>query len=73
MDPYVTIKHMGHEFKTKTHSGGGKNPTWNMTFDFRPAGMDTDIEITVWDEDVTTSDFVSFFCKAQTRLELLFF
>jgi hypothetical protein len=53
------MKHMGNEFKTKVHSGGGKNPNWNMTFDFRPSGMDTDVEITVWDEDVTSSDFVS--------------
>jgi len=60
MDPYCTIKHMGHQFKTKVHSNGGKNPNWNETFDFRPSGMDTDIEMTVWDEDVTTSDFVSF-------------
>ena len=58
MDPFVKIKYMGQKFKTKTHNSGGKNPIWNETFDFRPSGMDTDIELIVMDEDVTTDDFI---------------
>ena len=58
MDPFCELKYMGSKYKTKVHNSGGKNPIWNATFDFRPAGMDTDLELTVWDEDVTTNDFV---------------
>ena len=58
MDPFVKIKYMGQKFKTKVHNSGGKNPIWNETFDFRPSGMDTDLEIAVLDEDVTTDDFI---------------
>jgi len=58
MDPFVKINYMGQKFKTKVHNSGGKNPIWNETIDFRPSGMDTDIEFVVLDEDLTTDDFI---------------
>lgn len=56
MDPYVTITGGDKKRKSKTHNGGGKNPTWNDTLTVK-ATSDT-ITITVWDADIGKDDFV---------------
>ena len=33
MDPFVRISYINKEFKTQTHSDGGKQPKWNEAFD----------------------------------------
>lgn len=56
MDPYVTISCGGTKVKGKTHSGGGKNPSWSDTLSIKTT--DDTMTLTVWDEDPGKDDFV---------------
>ena len=33
MDPYISIKCLGEEYKTPVHQNGGKKPKWNHTLE----------------------------------------
>jgi Ca2+-dependent lipid-binding protein len=58
MDPFVQINYMGTIFKTKTKNEAGKNPVWNESFDIPIQSMGDFLEITIFDEDNLTNDFV---------------
>jgi len=49
-DPYVVIKHGDAVYKTKTHSGGGKNPHWNEEFEMK-ADRFNPVYLEAWDND----------------------
>ena len=58
MDPYVVFK-IGHQKqRTKTHNSGGKNPAWKDLLKFKVTTKDSNCEIIVMDEDVTSDDTV---------------
>ena len=59
MDPYAEITTRQSKFKTRTIQGGGKNPKWQQAFDVDVKYVGDDIFIKVLDEDVTSSDLVS--------------
>lgn len=56
MDPYVTIQCGGDKAKSKTHNGGGKNPSWKDALSIK--AKDDTMTLTVWDKDVGKDDFV---------------
>ena len=56
MDPYCTIQCGSEKKKTKTHNGGGKNPTWSDAISIK--AMDDTMTLTVWDKDVGKDDYV---------------
>jgi hypothetical protein len=56
MDPYVTVQCGTEKKKTKTHSSGGKNPSWTDALSLKV--KDDTMTITVWDEDIGKDDFV---------------
>jgi len=58
MDPFVQINYMGSIFKTKTMNEAGKNPVWNENFDIPIQSMGDFLEISIFDEDNLTNDFV---------------
>lgn len=58
MDPYVVFKTRDQVFKTKVHNSGGKTPVWNQTFEIDVKYIGDELNLTVFDEDVTTSDTV---------------
>ena len=58
MDPFVVLEYNGTKYKTRTHQGGGKLPTWNHEFQIKVGGLNDDIKISVMDEDVSSDDFV---------------
>jgi Ca2+-dependent lipid-binding protein len=58
MDPYCVIETRMQKVKTNTLNGAGKTPKWNQTFDIDVKYLGDDMKVTVWDEDVTTSDHV---------------
>ena len=55
MDPYVRMQVGSRVFKTKTHTDGGKNPSWNDEFSFKRTNEDV-VNIYVYDEDDVSSD-----------------
>jgi len=55
MDPYVKMQISSKVFRTKTHTNGGKCPSWNEAFEFKRATEDI-IYVYVYDEDSATSD-----------------
>lgn len=60
-DPYCVVKGGGKEFKTKTHSGGGVNPSWDQSFSLSIDGTNSlhnNISIEIYDSDVGTDDFL---------------
>ena len=47
------------KFKTRTLQGAGKTPKWNQAFDIDVKYVGDDMTIQVMDEDVSSSDKVS--------------
>ena len=62
MSPYITIAFNKHKYKTKVHSGGGKEPRWTDEFQLEVSSATEECTLRVWDQDMTTSDAVGF-CK----------
>jgi Ca2+-dependent lipid-binding protein len=58
MDPFVQINYIGTIYKTKTKTEAGKNPVWNESFDIPIQSMSDFLEITIFDEDNFTNDYV---------------
>ena len=58
MDPYLVIEYKGGKFKTKTHNNGGKRPHWNQVFKLDVHSLSDDLILKVFDEDLTSDDFV---------------
>ena len=54
--------------KTRTLQGAGKAPKWDQVFDIDVKYIGDDMTVTVFDEDVTTSDLVG---KAIVKLSSL--
>ena len=59
MDPYVVIETRQQKVRTNTLQSAGKTPKWNQTFDIDVKYIGDDITLTVYDEDVTSSDTVA--------------
>ena len=55
MDPYVKITVGEKVFRTKTHTDGGKNPSWSDEFSFKRTYEDT-MCIYIFDEDAAKHD-----------------
>ena len=49
---------MGAEYKTEIHKDIGKYPVWNHTFEVPITVADNELEFTVKDDDVLTSDII---------------
>ena len=45
--------------RTRTLQGAGKTPKWDQVFDIDVKYIGDDMNVTVWDEDITCSDKVS--------------
>jgi Ca2+-dependent lipid-binding protein len=58
MDPYILIENHGVSFRTKVKDGGGKNPTWNETFQIPVKSMGESIKVTCLDEDIMSDDMI---------------
>jgi Ca2+-dependent lipid-binding protein len=59
MDPYVVIQYKGINHKTKVAKSGGKTPKWGDEFTLKVGNTSDEMKISVYDEDVTSDDFVS--------------
>ena len=58
MDPYCIIETRQQRLRTKVMQSAGKTPVWNEWFDIDVKYIGDDLTITIWDEDVTSSDKV---------------
>ena len=58
MDPWVNIETRHQKLRTRTLNGAGKTPKWDQAFDVDVKYIGDDMNITVYDEDVTTNDLV---------------
>lgn len=61
MDPYAVLECRMQKFRTRTLQGAGKTPNWSQAFDFDVKYVGDDMTIKVFDEDVSSSDLVSWF------------
>ncbi len=59
MDPFVQINYLGTIYRTKSQKEGGKNPSWNESFDLQIQSMGDEVEISIFDEDILTNDLVA--------------
>jgi len=61
-DPYVKFWFDGNERnqqKSKTHNRGGENPKWNQQLQFKLTGMENNLMIEIWDEDIGLDDYIA--------------
>ena len=58
MDPYAIISMREQKYKTKVIDGGGKNPKWDQLCEFDVKYIGDDMQLSVFDEDLTSSDLV---------------
>lgn len=58
MDPYVVIRHLGQEHRSKTLKNKGKHPDWNERFLLPINSINDTIELRVMDQDVMKDDEV---------------
>ena len=58
MDPYVKVQVGSTIKKTKTHSDGGKTPSWTDALTLDITGTEDSVTLTVYDEDIGKDDFV---------------
>jgi len=58
MDPYCVLTTREQTFKTAVKQGAGKVPKWNQEFEIDVKYFGDDLTIKVYDEDVTSSDFI---------------
>ncbi|CAA7389703.1 unnamed protein product [Spirodela intermedia] len=60
MDPYVILRYMGQERKSRVLREGGSNPTWNETFTFQAEYPSPDnqhnLVLKIMDEDTFSAD-----------------
>ncbi|GAX80957.1 hypothetical protein CEUSTIGMA_g8392.t1 [Chlamydomonas eustigma] len=56
-DPFCIITCGQQQFKSHTHTDGGKNPVWNETFKFNIIN-ENEVKLEVRDEDVAGSDTI---------------
>lgn len=54
-NPYVKLKVGNNEVKTPVHTEGGKNPSWNKTFEFEIT-TEKNMEIEIFDEEPVGKD-----------------
>ena len=59
MDPYTVIKYREQTHKTSVKQNAGKKPHWDESFDIDVKYIGDDLMLTVYDEDVTSSDLVA--------------
>ena len=59
MDPWTQIETRQQKLRTRTLQGAGKTPKWDQVFDIDVKYIGDDMIVTVFDEDVVTSDLVS--------------
>ena len=59
MDPWVQLKCRDWKARTKTKNSAGKTPVWNETFNVDVKYIGDDLNIVVYDEDLTSSDLVA--------------
>lgn len=52
------IQYKGVNHKTKVHKSGGKTPKWGNEFTLKVGNTSDEMKISVYDEDVTSDDFV---------------
>lgn len=58
MDPYCILTYLGREMRTKTHNKGGVEPIWNDHFDLDVGHHNTEIHLSVWDDDIGSDDLI---------------
>ena len=63
MDPWTQIETRQQKVRTRTLQGAGKTPKWDQVFDIDVKYVGDDMTVTVYDEDVTTSDLVRQLCE----------
>ena len=59
MDPYCVVETRQQKVRTNTLQNAGKTPRWNQIFDIDVKYFGDDLSLTVYDEDVTSSDLVA--------------
>jgi Ca2+-dependent lipid-binding protein len=73
MDPYVVIQYKGVNHKTKVAKSGGKAPKWTDEFTLKVGNTSDEMKISIYDEDVTSDDFVSSIKKRKGPIRKIFF
>ena len=68
MDPYCEIQTRHQKVRTRTLNEAGKAPKWNQVFDIDVKYIGDDMTVTVYDEDVCSSDLVG---KATVKMSSL--
>lgn len=68
MDPYACFQMRDQSYKTKVLDGAGKLPKWNEVWDIDVKYVGDDMQIQVFDKDVTSSDLVG---ETQIKLSSL--
>ncbi|ORZ39253.1 C2 domain-containing protein, partial [Catenaria anguillulae PL171] len=58
MDPFIDLVVDSQRFRTKTVTGGGRNPAFNQTFRFNILDGCKFLQIEVWDEDAVNNDHI---------------
>jgi Ca2+-dependent lipid-binding protein len=57
-DPFVTLKIGNREFRTATLENAGCNPQWRENFIFAIEDGQTEMKLSMYDEDHTTKEFI---------------
>ncbi|XP_027147932.1 elicitor-responsive protein 1-like [Coffea eugenioides] len=58
-DPYVCLEYASTKFRTRTHTDGGKNPTFQEKFIFSLIEGLREITVAVWNSNtITYDDFI---------------
>ena len=58
MDPWVQIHTRQQKVRTKTLQGAGKTPKWDQVFDIDVKYIGDDMQVHVYDEDLTCSETI---------------
>jgi len=57
-DPFCKLKVGREQVKSKTHSRGGKFPSWEQTFAFTVEEGEDMLSLECWDEETVSDDFI---------------
>jgi hypothetical protein len=57
-DPYVKLFLDSQQIRSKTHSGGGKNPVWNQKLYLNVLPGQNVLRLEAWDEDAVNDDLI---------------
>lgn len=68
-DPYCVIEVGSQKQRSRTHTDGGKNPSWNDSLSFQING-EQQVHISVFDRDILTRD--DFICDTTIPLMTVF-